>query len=84
MTESGYSSSINGTLMMVEATTSLPFREFLKTETLVFTVEMNYPPLWNSHQEWIFTFVGAKTSLNFIYAHKFFFQVRQERRTEVF
>ena len=35
---------------------------------------MNYPLSWNNHQEWLFGFVGTKTTFNFIYAHKFFFQ----------
>ena len=35
---------------------------------------MNYPLNWNNHQEWLFGFFGTKATLNFIYAHKFFFQ----------
>ncbi len=73
--ENGYTSTITGTLMMVEATTSLPYRELVQAETLEFKVDMKYPAMWNFHQEWIFSFIGTKTSLNFTYAHKWFFQV---------
>ena len=61
--------------MMVEATTSLPYRELVRAETLEFKIDMNYPSVWNEHQEWLFSFISTKTSLNFIYAHKWFFQV---------
>lgn len=77
VTNEGYTSSLTGTLMMVEATTSLPYRELLQMETLEVKVDMNYPLVWNASQEWRFSFVGTKTSLNFIYAHKWFFQVLQ-------
>ncbi len=73
--DNGYAPTITGTLMMVEATTSLPYREFLTAETLQFKAEMKYPLMWNEHQLWNFSFVGTKTSLNFIFAHKWFFQV---------
>lgn len=35
---------------------------------------MNYPMRWNEHQEWVFTFTGSKTTLHFIFAHKWYFQ----------
>ena len=66
---------LTGTLMMAEATTSLPYRELLKAETLEFRVAMHYPMFWNDHQEWIFSFVATKVSVRFIYAVKWFFQV---------
>ena len=71
----GYCSNMAGTLMMVEATTSLPYREFLQMETLQFKIDMKYPVLWNAHQQWDFDLIGTKASLNFIFAHKWFFQV---------
>ena len=58
--ETGYTSTLTGTLMMAEATTSLPYRELLKAETLEFRVAMHYPMFWNDHQEWIFSFVATK------------------------
>ena len=60
--------------MMAEGTTSLPYRELLKAETLEFRVAMHYPMFWNDHQEWIFSFVATKVSVKFIYAVKWFFQ----------
>ncbi|XP_040563283.1 bridge-like lipid transfer protein family member 1 [Lepeophtheirus salmonis] len=72
--ENGYSTKLNGTLLMVEATTSLPFRDLLECETLEFNVDMNYPMDWNAYQEWNFDFKPTKTSINFIFAHKWFFQ----------
>ena len=74
ISETGYQTRINGTLMMIEATTSLPFRELLRSETLQINIEMNYPIKWNAYQEWIFTFTASKTTLHFIYAHKWYFQ----------
>ncbi len=68
-------STLTGTFMMVEATTSMAYRELVSAETLEFKVDMNYPPMWNCHQEWLFSFIGTKMTLNFIYAHKWFFQV---------
>ena len=37
---------------------------------------MMYPKFWNDYQEWIFTFTVSKATVNFIFAHKWFFQVR--------
>ena len=73
--ENGYNSKINGTLMNPEATTSLTYRDFLQCETLEFQIDMIYPRYWNDYQEWIFTFTISKASLDFIFAHKWFFQV---------
>ena len=60
--------------MMIEATTSLPFRDLLRSETLQINVDMNYPMKWNAYQEWLFTFTASKTTLHFIFAHKWYFQ----------
>ena len=35
---------------------------------------MNYPMKWNAYQEWIFTFTASKSTLHFIFAHKWYFQ----------
>ena len=48
--ESGYQTKLNGTLMMIEATTSLPFRDLLRSETLQINVDCNYPMKWNAYQ----------------------------------
>ena len=70
----GYTTNITGTVMMVEATTSLPFRDLLECETLELKVQMNYAMNWNDHQEWNFDLKPTKTSVSFIFAHKWFFQ----------
>jgi len=74
VTEQGFQTKLSGTLMMIEAKTSLPFRDLLRCETLQINVDMNYPMKWNEHQEWVFTFTGSKTTLHFIFAHKWYFQ----------
>ena len=73
--EDGYTSKINGTLMNPEATTSLAYRDFIQCETLEFQLDLVYPKFWNDHQEWNFTFTVSKATVNFIFAHKWFFQV---------
>ena len=73
-TEDGYTSKLNGTLMNPEATTSLAYRDFIQCETLEFQLDMVYPKFWNDHQEWNFTFTVSKATVNFIFAHKWFFQ----------
>ena len=70
----GFTTNFNGTFMKPEATTSLPYRDLIRCETLHINLDMKYPLKWNHHQEWNFRFTGSKTSLNFIFAHKWFFQ----------
>ena len=70
----GFTTNFNGTFMNPEATTSLPYRDLIRCETLHIDLDMKYPLKWNHHQEWNFRFTGSKTSLNFIFAHKWFFQ----------
>ena len=72
--KNGYKTTISGTLMMVEATTSLSYREILCCETLEVNIDCFYPPEWNGYQKWIFKFTGSKASLHFIFGHKWFFQ----------
>ena len=72
--EAGYTSRLNGTLMNPEATTSLAYRDFIQCETLEFQLDMFYPQFWNDYQEWLFTFTVSKATVNFIFAHKWFFQ----------
>ena len=74
--EEGYTSKIIGTLMNPEATTSLAYRDFIQCETLEFQLDLVYPKFWNDHQEWNFTFTVSKATVNFIFAHKWFFQVK--------
>ena len=53
VSEQGFQTKLSGTLMMIEAKTSLPFRDLLRCETLQINVDMNYPMKWNEHQEWV-------------------------------
>jgi hypothetical protein len=71
--DSGYTSRIRGTLMTPEATTSLGYRDFLQCETLELQIDMFYPKHWNDHQEWVYTFTASRASIDFIFAHKWFF-----------
>ena len=50
VTEQGFQTKLSGTLMMIEATTSLPFRDLLRSETLQINVDCNYPMKWNAYQ----------------------------------
>ncbi|KAK6639579.1 hypothetical protein RUM43_007852 [Polyplax serrata] len=70
----GYRTKITGQLLHVEASTSLPYRTLLESETLEFNVKCHYPLMWNDHQELLFSFTGCKTTAHLIYAHKEFFQ----------
>lgn len=70
----GYRTKITGQLLHVEASTSLPYRTLLESETLEFNVKCHYPLIWNEHQEWLLSFTGCKTTTHLIYAHKDFFQ----------
>ena len=71
--DNGYTSRLKGTLMTPEATTSLGYRDFLQCETFEFAIDMTYPKYWNGHQEWVYTFTVSRASLDFIFAHKWFF-----------
>lgn len=70
----GYRTKITGQLLHVEASTSLPYRTLLESETLEFNVKCHYPLIWNDHQELLLSFTGCKTTAHLIYAHKEFFQ----------
>ena len=61
--------------MKPEATTSLAFRDLLQCETLEFHLDMLYPQYWNDMQEWLLNFTISKASVDFVFAHKWFFQV---------
>lgn len=75
----GYTNRINGQLLHVEATTSLQFRDFLKSETLEFALECNYPLVWNEHQLWKINLTACKATIHVIFSHKWFFQGRWQR-----
>ncbi|XP_045469148.1 transmembrane protein KIAA1109 isoform X3 [Harmonia axyridis] len=70
----GFTNKINGQLLHVEATTSLQFRDFIKSETLEFGLECHYPLVWNEHQLWKINLTACKATIHVIFSHKWFFQ----------
>ncbi|CAG0890403.1 unnamed protein product [Cyprideis torosa] len=70
----GYRNKITGTIMHVEATTSLLYRHLLECETLEFTVTYDHPLHWNGHQECNVALTACKASADLIMAHKLFVQ----------
>ncbi|KAH3829887.1 hypothetical protein DPMN_103118, partial [Dreissena polymorpha] len=71
--ETGYTSVIQGQLLLLEATTSMKFRTLLHCETLDFNVAAVYPLQWNNHQDWKCSFTATKATLYLIFAHMQFF-----------
>ncbi|CAG9815067.1 unnamed protein product [Phaedon cochleariae] len=72
-TTEGYTTSIKGQLLHLEATTSLQFRDFVESETLEFCILCHYPLVWNDHQLWEVNLTGCKATVNLIFFHKWFF-----------
>lgn len=70
----GYTTRVNGQLLHLEATTSLPYRHLVQSETLEFAVNCHYPLIWNHHQQWELSLTGCKATVHLTYAHKTFFQ----------
>ncbi|XP_076066750.1 transmembrane protein KIAA1109 homolog tweek isoform X4 [Oratosquilla oratoria] len=73
-TSSGYVTTINGQLLHVDASTSLPYRGLIEAETLDYNIAIHYPRNWNHHQTWDMKLIGSKATYHFLYAHKEFFQ----------
>uniref|UniRef100_A0A915E7L1 Bridge-like lipid transfer protein family member 1 N-terminal domain-containing protein n=1 Tax=Ditylenchus dipsaci TaxID=166011 RepID=A0A915E7L1_9BILA len=71
-TETGFTSTIRGSLLCLEATTSLPFREFIKCETLRFNVTSHYPRAYNHQQTWDLVFELHRFSTHLLWDHKRF------------
>lgn len=69
----GFTSTVHGQLLLVDATTSLQYRSLVECETFEFTVKASYPPSWNSHQDWTCDFIACKTAFCLIFDHKHFF-----------
>ncbi|XP_071510002.1 bridge-like lipid transfer protein family member 1 [Diadema antillarum] len=68
----GFSTKIMGQLLFLEAATSLPYRSFIKSETLEFKIDVHYPRAWNHPQNWEISLTFSKAGWFFIYAHKVF------------
>ncbi|CAL1545950.1 unnamed protein product, partial [Lymnaea stagnalis] len=71
--ENGFISKVKGQLMLVDATTSMPFRSLLECETLEFDVTASYPKEWNACQEWRCDLTACKALVYLIYDLKQFF-----------
>ncbi|CAH1268426.1 KIAA1109 [Branchiostoma lanceolatum] len=70
--EGGYVTKVTSRLLHLDATTSLEYRSLLEAETLEISMDINYPIVWNQPQLWSCDIVACKTTVNFIFAHKFF------------
>ncbi|GFR72316.1 protein CSF1, partial [Elysia marginata] len=71
--ESGYLTKVKGQLMLVDATTSMPFRSLVECETFEFDVTAFYPRDWNACQEWRCDLTACKAVVYLIYDLKTFF-----------
>ncbi|XP_035682681.1 transmembrane protein KIAA1109-like [Branchiostoma floridae] len=70
--EGGYCTKVTSRLLHLDATTSLEYRSLLEAETLEISMDVHYPIVWNHPQLWSCDIVACKTTVNFIFAHKFF------------
>ncbi|KAG7510692.1 hypothetical protein JOB18_028724 [Solea senegalensis] len=71
--ENGYSPTIKGQLLHVDATSSMLYRTLLEAEMLAFHVIASYPRVWNMPQSWQCEIEVYKATYHFIYAQKNFF-----------
>ncbi|CAD5207349.1 unnamed protein product [Bursaphelenchus okinawaensis] len=70
--ENGYTSVTKGTLLKLEATTSLPFRDFIVCETAKFNLVVDFPRNYNAHQVWNFGLELHQISTYLFWDHKRF------------
>ncbi|KAG8134646.1 hypothetical protein E2320_007756 [Naja naja] len=73
VTENGYSPTIKGQLLHIDATSSMQFRTLLEAEMLAFHINAFYPCTWNMPQLWQTEVEVYKATYHFIYAQKNFF-----------
>lgn len=71
--DSGYTSHIKGSILHLDAKTCLNYRPLAESETFEFDLKINYPNVWNGHQEWLLNLTASKATVNLIFAHKIFF-----------
>ncbi|KAJ6668797.1 hypothetical protein lerEdw1_012281 [Lerista edwardsae] len=71
--ENGYSPTIKGQLLHVDATSSMLYRTLLEAEMLAFHINANYPRIWNMPQTWQCELEVYKATYHFIFAQKSFF-----------
>ncbi|XP_050415172.1 bridge-like lipid transfer protein family member 1 [Patella vulgata] len=72
--EDGYKTKIKGQLMLLDASTSMTFRNLAELETLEFDVTIDYPITWNEYQDWKIDLTGCKATVSLIYEHMNFFK----------
>ncbi|KAI1727949.1 hypothetical protein DdX_00092 [Ditylenchus destructor] len=72
ISENGFTSTIDGTFLKLESTTSLSFREFINCETMHFSVTSHYPRAFNHQQTWDFMFEFDQFSTYLVWDHKRF------------
>uniref|UniRef100_A0A1I7S228 FSA_C domain-containing protein n=1 Tax=Bursaphelenchus xylophilus TaxID=6326 RepID=A0A1I7S228_BURXY len=70
--ENGYTSVTKGTFLKLEATTSLPFRDFITCETARFNLVVHFPRNYNAHQSWNFGLELHQISTFLFWDHKRF------------
>lgn len=73
--ENGFSSVVKGTLLNLESTTSLPFRDFVHCETAKFSVTTQFPRTFNAHQDWNLDMELFQLSMYLVWDHKRFVTV---------
>uniref|UniRef100_A0A8C1DHH6 KIAA1109 n=1 Tax=Cyprinus carpio carpio TaxID=630221 RepID=A0A8C1DHH6_CYPCA len=71
--ENGYSPTVKGQLLHVDASSSMLYRTLLEAEMLAFHVIASYPRVWNMPQSWQCEIEVYKATYHFIYAQKNFF-----------
>uniref|UniRef100_UPI00358EAAD5 bridge-like lipid transfer protein family member 1 n=1 Tax=Myxine glutinosa TaxID=7769 RepID=UPI00358EAAD5 len=72
--EEGFTSTIKGQLLHVDATTSMQYRSLLEAETLAFHLNAKYSRIWNMTQLWNCEIEVCKATYYFIFSQKNFFQ----------
>uniref|UniRef100_A0A671N7B5 Bridge-like lipid transfer protein family member 1 N-terminal domain-containing protein n=1 Tax=Sinocyclocheilus anshuiensis TaxID=1608454 RepID=A0A671N7B5_9TELE len=71
--ENGYSPTVKGQLLHIDASSSMQYRTLLEVEMLAFHVIASYPRVWNVPQSWQCEIEVYKATYHFIYAQKNFF-----------
>ncbi|XP_043529975.1 transmembrane protein KIAA1109 homolog isoform X5 [Chiloscyllium plagiosum] len=73
VSENGFSPTIKGQLLHVDATSSMLYRTLLEAEMLAFHLNAFYQRIWNMPQEWQCEIEVYKATYHFIFAQKNFF-----------
>lgn len=73
--EQGYQSVFEGSFLFLEATTSLPFREFINCESAHFNLTVDFPRVYNGHQTWNFNLQLHRITTYIVWDHKRFLTV---------